>query len=705
MKPLTHQIQILKELETKNKALIHVASGAGKTHTVAFDVLKKKPTTFLYIVHKNEILFQSINIFKQVCGWNDSQIGIINAQRKDFDKPFLFATNYALYRNTNLIKTNRKTKYIVIDEFHHAAAPTYKKILEYFEPKFLYGLTATPDRHDLKNIKNIIENNVVGNIDIFTGIKQKILCPFYYRGLYDNIDYKNIRWNGYKYVEFDLDKYLLVEKRDKAVIDEYRKWILPEKRLTIGFCNSVKHVERMVEKFNVAGIRAEGITYKEPLDKRIAVLQGFRAHLYEVLFTRDILNEGVDFPECEALMFLRPTYSKTVFLQQLGRGLRKRHGKRNVLVLDFLGNYKNVQKVREYLQELTHSTPKVATTTGGEERTKPIYRMDVPTRVEFDSRIIDIMNLAHLYSSPRSEEQILAYFDKVLPKETPFPSLGKINRKNGYEIGQAIIRHRFGTYYNLLLKLGRIDGFMKHFPYFTKKDFESDYKKIKEILGGRVPKDREVIKLNQKGLIKITLHSIYTQYGSCSKFIRAMGDTPLRPQPYKNSNKVLHWTGKEMMVEYYNKAKQILKQEYPPGKDMLKLHPNFLTAIKRYFNGRYYSFLEYAEKKKGDERICIICGYKFIAPFTFQRFRSRVTCSKKCRRNRSAILNGMREKKCNNCSRKYCILDRKKYMKFCSETCRNEYPKRYYREIKKQRLLMMKNKKNEEAIKNSIIMS
>ena len=274
MKPLTHQIPILKELKTKDRALIHIASGAGKTHTIAFDVLSKKPATFLYIVHKNEILYQSINVFKQVCGWDDSQIGIINAGRKDFDKPFLFATNYALYRDANLVKANRSTTYIVIDEFHHAAAPTYKKILEYFEPKYLYGLTATPERHDLKNIKDIIENNVIGNIDIFTGIEKKILCPFYYRGLYDNIDYKNIRWNGYKYVEFDLDKYLLVEKRDKAVIKEYKKWIQPEKRLTIGFCNSVKHVGRMVEKFNAAGIRAEGITYKEPLIRGLQYYRG-----------------------------------------------------------------------------------------------------------------------------------------------------------------------------------------------------------------------------------------------------------------------------------------------------------------------------------------------------------------------------------------------------------------------------------------------
>ena len=227
-------------------------------------------------------------------------------------------------------------------------------------------------------------------------------------------------------------------------------------------------------------------------------------------------------------MFLRPTYSKTVFLQQLGRGLRKRHGKTNVVVLDFLGNYKNVQKIREYLQELTRSG-RPTKLTG--ERTKPVYRMDVP-RVEFDSRVIDIMDMAHVYS--RSDGQILEYFDRVLPKESPFPSTGKINHRNGYEIGQATIRSRFGSYYNLLLKLGRIDGFMKNFPYFSKGDFEGDYKKAKEILG-RVPKDKDFPKLNKKKLTKITLNSIYTQYGTCANFTRAMGDTPFRPRPNRVS--------------------------------------------------------------------------------------------------------------------------------------------------------------------------
>ena len=150
-----------------------------------------------------------------------------------------------------------------------------------------------------------------------------------------------------------------------------------------------------------------------------------------------------------------------------------------------------------------------------------------------------------------------------------------------------------------------------------------------------------------------------------------------------------------MMVGYYNKAKQTIKpkEEYPSERAILKIYPNFIHAVRKYFNGRYYSFLEYAEKKKGVEKVCIICRRKFIAPFKFQRFRNLIVCSRNCRRNRHSILSGIREKECINCHRGFCMLVGS-WMKYCSDSCRTEYRKNFYRNVKKPRMLMVRHEKN-----------
>jgi superfamily II DNA or RNA helicase len=477
VKPLTYQIQILKELQEKNKAMIHVASGAGKTHTIAFDIKQKNPQSVLYLVHRNEILIQTVKVFKDVIGIKDHDIGIINQDHKGYNKKYLFATNIALSRPKNLEKIPRNIEYLVIDEFHHAAAPTYQKIIEYFNPKYFYGLTATPERSDLIDIKKYIENNVVGNIDIFTGIKDKILVPFRYFGLMDNIDYSDIRWQDYHYREFDLDKKLLIPSRDIAVINEYLKRIAPENRLTIAFCNSVKHVKRMVEKFNEQGIRSAGITYEESSEQRVKVLDGFRNGLYKVLFTRDILNEGVDFPECSAIMFLRPTFSKIVFLQQLGRGLRKKEGKKDVLVLDFIGNYVNAFLKREYLAEITRSTIENVGS-----RYKPVYAHDIAT-VEFDEKVIQIFDIQkRRYEAasiiPTREDLIDQYYELKKANNDVIPMFHEFEYSN-LKFRKIL---RWGRHWYVKF-FGRYEKFLHELGeryYSDKQTMVDNYFKVKE---------------------------------------------------------------------------------------------------------------------------------------------------------------------------------------------------------------------------------
>lgn len=389
--PFPHQLDTITELdkqfkENNNKALVVLPSGSGKTHTVAFHVARLKPKSFLYVVHRNVINEQTVNIFKEICNLQDSDIGVIDQYNKEFNRKYLFATIQTLFREQNLQNVSKNIEYMVIDEFHHVAATSYDKILvKHFKPKYLVGLTATPYRLDNRNILKYIDNNIAINIDLFEGIKRNILAPFNYMGLWDNIDYSEIKFSGYQYNVTDLDRQLVIHKRDEQVINEYKKHVLPEKRLTIGFCNSVEHVDRLVKKFNKEGIKAIGITYKENFEVREEILTKFKNGYYQVLLTRDILNEGVDFPECSALLFLRPTISKTIFFQQLGRGLRKHKSKKDVLVLDYIGNYHRAFEKREWLRVFKHGT------TG--QNIKPYYEYSPNIRIQFAPEIVTMMNI------------------------------------------------------------------------------------------------------------------------------------------------------------------------------------------------------------------------------------------------------------------------------------------------------------------------
>ena len=619
MKPLTHQVSILEELKTKNKALIHIPSGAGKTHTIAFDVLQKKPKSMLYIVHRNEILFQTVSIFKEVCNISDEQIGIINANSKDFSKKYLFATNMALARTENLEKLPKDIEYIIIDEFHHAAASTYQRIIEYFTPKYLYGLTATPERSDLQDIKKIIENNVVGNMDIFTGIEQGVLVTFDYRAYWDNIDYSDIQWQGNRYKQNDLDKKLLIDERDKAIIKKYKEMVAPQNRLTIGFCNSVKHVKRMTEKFRDAGIWAAGITYMEPFEQRKQILHGFRNGTYKVLFTRDILNEGVDFPECEALLFLRPTMSKVVFLQQLGRGLRIKEGKKDVLILDFIGNYHNAFKVREYLRELTE--PKY---TG--ERYKPEYNHKVPT-VYFDERIVDMFELQEKrgYSRPTKEMLIQDYkrVSEILgysPKFEEWESNPKV--KNLMRYSRHQFASVFGSGYDFYKEMGLDQHLKKKLSYCNdKEELIKNYKNIKTIIQ-KTPSYRD-IDTHPKSLYYSTAYQ--KTFGGVFEF---------RNYIKEEGRKLVKNYDKEWIINAYKKLAKKLGRDWLTQADWRKEYgKQGYYPMFRVFGGLHgvRKLLKIKEYKKN----CIFCGKEFTIRASRNRHAVNLVtkryCSARCR--------------------------------------------------------------------------
>ena len=243
--------------------------------------------------------------------------------------------------------------YIIIDEFHHAAADSYQSVLEYFQPNFLLGLTATPYRTDNRDIYALCKDNVIYEIYLKDAINRDLLAPFRYFGIYDETDYSNIEHRNGKYVIDDLEKQLSRKERAGLVLEKYQ---LLAGQKTLAFCASINHADYMARYFNdknvpSAAVHSGGPDNGHSMDRTKAVEALENGHI-KIIFAVDIFNEGVDIPSVDTVMFLRPTESFVVFLQQLGRGLRKDTDKNHLTVLDFIGNYKRAHYIPEDVNEL-----------------------------------------------------------------------------------------------------------------------------------------------------------------------------------------------------------------------------------------------------------------------------------------------------------------------------------------------------------------
>ena len=342
LEPIKFQIPALYELsktreEGYTKAIVVVGTGLGKTYLSAFDSMNFKRV--LFVAHRDEILRDAKKTFETVFK-NSKTYGFFNGYEKDIDRDITFASISTIskddYLNLNYFK-NDDFDYIVIDEFHHADAPSYKKVIEYFTPKFLLGLTATPDRADSGDIYKLCDYNIAYECDFKVGINNGWLTPFEYFGVYDETDYSLIPWRSGKYDMESLENSLIIEKRLELV---YKKYLEYRKKSTLGFCASVKHCSFMHEYFLKNKIKSAMIVGDTPILERQEIISKFKKGELEIIFTVDVFNEGVDIPCVDTILFLRPTTSYTIFIQQLGRGLRTYEGKERLRVVDFVGNYK-----------------------------------------------------------------------------------------------------------------------------------------------------------------------------------------------------------------------------------------------------------------------------------------------------------------------------------------------------------------------------
>lgn len=340
IKPRFAQIEALEELEKTReeeyqKALVVMATGLGKTYLAGF--FAKNFKRVLFIAHREEILFQARQSFKNIMP--NKKYGIYNGKYKDSVADAIFASIYTLSMKTHIERFSPyEFDLIIVDEFHHAAAESYQRVLDYFKPGFLLGITATPDRNDNKDVYAICDGNVAYQLDFLDAINRKWLAPFKYYGVYDETDYSQITWLGTRY---DEEKLLHVQLREEMASKILEAWEDKKQSRTIGFCSSIRQANFLSKYFTSQGYKTVSLHSQQKEVGRANAIKMLEAGELDIIFTVDLFNEGVDIPPIDTLLFVRPTESLTVFTQQVGRGLRIAPGKDHCVIIDLIGNYRN----------------------------------------------------------------------------------------------------------------------------------------------------------------------------------------------------------------------------------------------------------------------------------------------------------------------------------------------------------------------------
>ena len=353
--PYSYQQEILDKLEAERKVrgytrnLVVAATGTGKTVISALDYKRfrkqnpDKPCRLLFVAHREEILKQSMYTFRAVLkDANFGEMFVGSYKPESIDNLFISIQTFNS-QDFTAKTTPEFYDYIIVDEFHHAAAPTYQKLLAYYQPRILLGLTATPERMDGKSVLPYFNNRIAAEIRLPEAIDRKLLCPFQYFGVTDTVDLDTLKWSAGGYDKSELSKIYtlsgaMANRRADLVMSALLKYVTDINDVKgLGFCVSIEHAEFMCRYFNEHNIPSMFLTGYSPEEERKTAKQRLVAGEVRFIFVVDIYNEGVDIPEVNTVLFLRPTESLTVFLQQLGRGLRLAENKECLTVLDFIG--------------------------------------------------------------------------------------------------------------------------------------------------------------------------------------------------------------------------------------------------------------------------------------------------------------------------------------------------------------------------------
>lgn len=342
IRPNKMQEQALEGLATvrKNgaqKALVISATGTGKTYLSAFDVKQYNPEKMLFIVHREQILQKSLKDFQKVLGFEDDEGCIYKSGTDISQKRYIFATIQTISRADNLQAFDPTFfNYILIDEVHKAGADTYKKVMSYFQPDFYLGMTATPERTDGQNIYELFDYNIAYEIRLQEALDNDMLCPFIYYGVSD------IKVDGQLIDEKASFSNLVSVQRVNHILEKVSYYgVSGEAVKGLIFCSSVKEAKELENQFNNRGLRTRALSGENSQEERQRVVQDLENGNLDYILTVDIFNEGIDIPSVNQVVMLRNTQSSIIFIQQLGRGLRKHDSKEYVTIIDFIGNYQN----------------------------------------------------------------------------------------------------------------------------------------------------------------------------------------------------------------------------------------------------------------------------------------------------------------------------------------------------------------------------
>ena len=449
------------------KALVVAATGSGKTYLAAFDALNFQAKKILFVVHKDMILGKALEKFAAVFG-KTKTYGIYTGESKELDADFLFASNQILARHLELFAPD-EFDYIVVDEVHHATASTYKKIISYFKPQFLLGLTATPDRMDEQSVYDLFDKNVPYDLRLRDALENDLIVPFHYFGIKDSlIDYEDdVTQEGIRRIVMACSS----QDNCKYIAEQIEKHKQSGGKLKcVAFCRNIEHCRLMADGMNEIGYPSVSLTGRNSTGERIKAFNDLQDedNPLEIVFCVDILNEGIDIPSMNMVLFLRPTESSTIFIQQLGRGLRKYEGKQYLTVLDFIGN--------SYTRSVQIAIALGSLSKGGSPDKRTMLDH---VRTNFDT--LEIPGV-EVHFDRESQDEILASiektnfntFDLLLQDYKNFKSYLKLGPAEypkhidflNPEVGADLLRYtkKFESYYDFLARAN------EEIPYFNDEE-------------------------------------------------------------------------------------------------------------------------------------------------------------------------------------------------------------------------------------------
>ncbi len=431
--PTPHEVQAealaaLRATRAKGygAGLVVLATGLGKTFLAAFDSVNADRV--LFVAHREEILTQAMAAFRAVRP--RVRLGRYTGEERNAEADIVFASVQTLARSAHLGRFDSRTfDYIVVDEFHHAAAATYRRIIDHFQAGFLLGLTATPDRSDGGDLLGLCEENLVYECDLWSGIDRELLAPFHYFGVPDPVEYAQIPWRSGRFDEAALTEAVVTHARAENALEQLSK---RGGKKTIGFCVSRRHADFMADFAQARGLRAVAVHAGNTSAPRASALKALEDGDLDIVFAVDMFNEGVDVPSIDTVLMLRPTESPVVWLQQLGRGLRRSADKTHLAVIDYIGNHRIfLTKLRTLLQV---GAGDGALRVALERFENKQIEFPVGCEVTYDLQAIDI--LRSLIRQPRDGEELAAFYRDFRERHGARPTASEVQHA-GFNPGRT----------------------------------------------------------------------------------------------------------------------------------------------------------------------------------------------------------------------------------------------------------------------------